>query len=127
MKDLELPKKEEKIKNEIGITLIALVITIIVLLILAGVSISALSGDNGIITQAVNTKKLSEVSTEKEAIGIIVTLASVGDERNEYNIGTQLYDRTIENGNKWHIITKTEETNIYGTGWSYIPQGTEII
>lgn len=28
MKDLELPKKEEKIKNEIGITLIALVITI---------------------------------------------------------------------------------------------------
>ena len=29
MKDLELPKKEEKIKNEIGITLIALVITIV--------------------------------------------------------------------------------------------------
>ena len=126
MKDLELPKKEEKIKNEIGITLIALIITIIVLLILAGVSISALSGDNGIITQAVNAKKLSEVSTEKEAIGIIVTLASVGDERNEYNIGTQLYDRTIENGNKWHIITKTEETKTYGTGWSYISQGTEI-
>ena len=35
--------------NEKGITLVALVITIIVLLILAGVTILALSGDNGII------------------------------------------------------------------------------
>ena len=39
-------------KNQKGITLIALVITIIVLLILAGVSIAMLTGDNGILTQA---------------------------------------------------------------------------
>lgn len=39
-------------KNNKGITLIVLVITIIVLLILAGVSIAMLSGDNGILTQA---------------------------------------------------------------------------
>ena len=38
----------KKIKGEKGITLIALVITIIVLLILAGVSISMLTGENGI-------------------------------------------------------------------------------
>ena len=38
-----------KIKSNKGITLIALVITIIVLLILAGVTIAALSGDNGIL------------------------------------------------------------------------------
>ena len=37
-----------KKKNARGITLIALVITIIVLLILAGVTINALSGENGI-------------------------------------------------------------------------------
>lgn len=41
--------------KEYGITLIALVVTIIVLLILAGVSISMLSGDNGILK---NAKKL---------------------------------------------------------------------
>ena len=40
-----------KKKNARGITLIALVITIIVLLILAGVTINALSGENGIITK----------------------------------------------------------------------------
>ena len=39
-------------EKEKGITLIALVITIIVLLILAGVSIAMLTGDNGIITRA---------------------------------------------------------------------------
>lgn len=39
-------------KNQRGITLIALVITIIVLLILAGVAIAMLTGDNGIITNA---------------------------------------------------------------------------
>ena len=44
-------------RNQKGITLIALVITIIVLLILAGVSIAMLTGDNGILTQAGNAKK----------------------------------------------------------------------
>ena len=39
-------------RNQKGITLIALVITIIVLLILAGVSIAMLTGDNGILTRA---------------------------------------------------------------------------
>lgn len=43
-------------KNQKGITLIALVITIIVLLILAGVSIAMLTGNNGILTQANNSK-----------------------------------------------------------------------
>ena len=43
-------------KNNKGITLIALVITIIVLLILAGVSIAMLTGNNGILTQAGNAK-----------------------------------------------------------------------
>ena len=43
-------------KNNKGITLIALVITIIVLLILAGVSIAMLTGENGILTQANNSK-----------------------------------------------------------------------
>ena len=43
-------------KNQKGITLIALVITIIVLLILAAVSIAMLTGENGILTQANKAK-----------------------------------------------------------------------
>ena len=47
-------------KRETGITLIALVISIIVLLILAGVTIAALSGDNGILTRAKESKEKTE-------------------------------------------------------------------
>ena len=52
-------KEIKKLRNK-GITLIALVITIIVLLILAGVSIAMLTGENGILTQAQNAKKETE-------------------------------------------------------------------
>ena len=51
-----------------GITLIALVITIIVLLILAGVSIAMLTGDNGILNQANDSKIETAVGTVKEQI-----------------------------------------------------------
>ena len=66
--------KEEKIKRKIknkrerGITLIALVITIIVLLILAGVSIAMLTGQNGILTQANNAKIKQSHSAVEEGI-----------------------------------------------------------
>ena len=60
----------EKIKNNKGITLIALVITIIVLLILAAVSIATLTGQNGILTQADNAKTQAGIGEEKEAIGL---------------------------------------------------------
>lgn len=53
-------------KQERGITLIALVITIIVLLILAAVSIATLAGKNGILTQANKAKENTEKATEKE-------------------------------------------------------------
>ena len=53
-------------QNTRGITLIALVITIIVLLILAGVSIAMLSGQNGILTQAQNAKSVSKIADIKE-------------------------------------------------------------
>ena len=48
-------------KNQKGITLVALVVTIVVLLILAGTSIAMLSGDNGIIT---NAQKSAAANTE---------------------------------------------------------------
>ena len=48
---------KNKLKVNKGITLIALVITIIVLLILAGVAISMLSGENGILNQAAKARE----------------------------------------------------------------------
>ena len=53
-------------RNERGITLIALVVTIIVLLLLAGVSISMLTGQNGILNRAAEAKEKTEVAQKEE-------------------------------------------------------------
>ena len=58
------------LKSTKGITLIALVITIIVLLILAGVSIAMLTGENGILTQAQRSKEQTSIAEEKELIAL---------------------------------------------------------
>ena len=56
-----------------GITLIALVITIVILLILAGITISALSGENGILKRAAEAKEQNVRGVEEEAISIAYT------------------------------------------------------
>lgn len=61
------------IKNQKGITLIALVITIIVLLILAGVSIAMLTGENGILSQATRAGSDSKVADAKELASLDVS------------------------------------------------------
>ena len=63
----------KKTKENTGITLIALIITIIVLLILAGVSIATLTGNNGIISQANEAKVKSTISQIKEEIELYKT------------------------------------------------------
>ena len=66
-----------KTKEMKGITSIALVITIVVLLILAGVSINLLLGDNGIITKAKEAQDSYSKSAVKEKVGFLL---------NEYEI-----------------------------------------
>ena len=57
-------------KNNKGITLIALVITIIVLLILAGVSIAMLTGDNGILTKATESTTATDLAEVLERVNM---------------------------------------------------------
>ena len=56
--------------NAKGITLIALIITIIVLLVLAGVTIAMLTGENGIINKAMQAKNRTEEAKETEEAGL---------------------------------------------------------
>lgn len=65
MKKLNNNKKD-------GITLISLVVTIVVLLILAGVSINAVVGDDGVIKSAQESAKLTEESEAKEIMNKVV-------------------------------------------------------
>lgn len=60
-------------KEQKGVTLIALVITIIVLLILAGVSIAMLTGDNGILTKASNSNETNSIAQIKEDVSLAVS------------------------------------------------------
>ncbi len=68
-----------KFKEQKGITLIALVITIIVLLILAGVSIAMLTGENGILNQANKAKTETEYKGAEEKVKLAIMGARADD------------------------------------------------
>ena len=73
--------KKKIIEKNRGITLIALVITIIVLLILAGVSIAMLTGDNGILTQANEAKVEMAIGTVKEQLKLLQAEKRIEEEK----------------------------------------------
>lgn len=58
--------------KENGITIVALVITIIILLIISGLTIEVLIGKDGIISKAAEAKQATEISSEKENIKLAV-------------------------------------------------------
>ena len=70
---------KEKLKRQKGITLIALVITIIVILILAGVSIAMLTGENGILNQAQEAKNQTEFKSAEEKVKLAIMGARADD------------------------------------------------
>ena len=65
-----LYKEENDMKNNKGITLVALVVTIVVLLILAGVSINLVLGNNGIIAKAKDAENKSAEASENDLKGM---------------------------------------------------------
>ena len=67
---VKILKEKDNLKNKKGITLIALVITIIVLLILAGVSIMTLAGDNGLLTRTVGAKNKTTLAGMEEELNL---------------------------------------------------------
>ena len=81
-------------RNQRGVTLIALVITIIVLLILAGVSIAMLTGDNGILTQANQAKYETAQSEAKEKINLALNA-----------VKTEVYAQRVTKAN-WNPATE---------------------
>ena len=69
-----------------GITLIALVVTIVVMLVLAGVSISLLTGDNGVITKSKETKITTMLSSYVEQYKLFITAKEM--ENSEFYAGS---------------------------------------
>ena len=106
-------------KNK-GITLIALIIIIIVLLILASITISSLTGDNGIINRAIQAKELTEKAQIEEQIELQVmeTIAEEGEfdsekfkENVEENLG-EYNPQITENEDTITVTIEETEVNI---------------
>jgi hypothetical protein len=71
----------KKLKNETAITLIALIITVIILIILAGVSLNAIAGDDGLIAKSMQAKEETEDADFKvNAESIIFEAAEMREE-----------------------------------------------
>lgn len=106
------------IRNQKGITLIALVITIIVLLILAGVSIAMLTGNNGILTQA-NKAKVAQIEGQvKEEVNLAVQAAKMYAEQEAVSTSTGYTASTHLADPNDDIITEMEKDLISGKGYT---------
>ena len=90
-------KLNKKLKNKQGITLIALIVTIIILLILAGVTIAMLTGQNGILKQATNARETNLKAEEEEKIKIAVTGSSINDEGLEEILNEENFKNELKN------------------------------
>lgn len=81
-------------KNQKGITLVALVITIVVLLILAGVTISMVLGPNGVLTNSQKAKDNSAQGTANDALATALSSLSTdyyaGDGANQSSLSAML-------------------------------------
>ena len=119
------PNKERKkykmniLKNNKGITLVALITTVVVLLIISTITISTLTGEHGLIRNSKEAKKTYSVVEEREIINTSVAIAmgkSPGA-KVEYNILKRYLDQNIgiENRDYTLEIDATDENYFYIT------------
>ena len=102
-----------------GITLVALVVTIVVLLILAGVSISLVLGQNGLIANAKEAREKTKNATDEESQLVNGTIPDyIAEQVNETNasgITKDDYGKVVTNykdGHTWEIFY-ADNTNVY--------------
>ncbi len=86
---MSLNSKKKITKANRGITLIALVITIIVLLILAGVTIVTLTGDNGLLSKASNAKQTTKDAEIEEEVRLAWNSVYPDSYLNNYDLATK--------------------------------------
>ena len=119
-----MQKSNNKIRKKLkfesrGITLIALVVTIVVLLILASVSIAMLTGENGVITQATKAKEQTIIGREKEAIGVGYTACQI-KKTNDNVTASELQTEMEYDGEKGFRVTgEGTLTIVYENGHVY--------
>ena len=121
---LKNKKKVQKLKEK-GITLIALVVTIIILLILAGVTLNmALSGD-GLFSKAKLAVNKYDVASEEEVLQQQIIEYQMDNSIEK--IGEKLSDKVSGvTDSDWKVIQLNNSDKNYGTNYYYVPKGKEI-
>lgn len=127
-------------KKEMGITLVSLVVTIILLLILAGVTLALISGSEGILgrtTKAVEKHKIAEIK-EKVELKVAEDVERFHEEKyvdfsidnamSAYEYLKEKTEKTIQNGNEKYTITYTDSNTSDDNGIQvdYIKNRTQI-
>ncbi len=119
------------LKNRNGITMIALVITIIVILILSGIVVASVSSDNGVIKKATEVKENHKIANEIDAIQLYASAKKINDSKQnpdltKYTAGEVLLDRNLANGDRWKIVSDKATKTVYGTGYLFFEEGTNL-
>ena len=130
--DLQRTSKRQNVIEERGITLIALVITIIILMILATVSINVVLGEGGLIDRAKQAKDLTEQAALKEQEGLNSLISEMTNILAEDQIPPKPTDPTeqtptpIENVTKGEIFDETTKVSDANGDILYVPGGFGI-
>ncbi len=111
----------KELKRKKGISLIALIITIIVLLILAGITIGALTSKNGVLNNATKSRKETITGKEIDQIELAYNAAAIGDSENKVykeNLQRELdkivgENKAIVSGNKTLKVEFLDTKNYY--------------
>ena len=119
-----LYEEENNMKNNKGITLVALVVTIVVLLILAGVSINLVLGNNGIIAKAKDAETKSAEASQNDLKGMNGLVSEMeGALAGNGSNGSGSGNGNTGSGN--NFVTKNTEVT-YPDGKVWIPEGFKI-
>ncbi len=116
---------KEELKKKAGITLIALVLTIIVLLILAGVSIATLTGENGILTRANKAGDANRAGTLQEQVDLWL-LNQKTDEYAGNSSSSQSLEELVEDLVEQKLLTENEKDEILGNAEKGIEASYQI-
>ena len=112
------------LKNKKGITLVALVVTIVVLLILAGVSINLVLGNNGIIAKAKEAETKSAEASQNDLKGMNGLISEMeGALAGNGSTGSGSGNGNTGSGN--NFVTKNTEVT-YPDGKVWIPEGFKV-
>ncbi|MBR2708691.1 MAG: hypothetical protein IKE90_04600, partial [Bacilli bacterium] len=108
---------------EKGITLVALVVTVIVLLILAGVTLNLLLGENGLLNKAGKASDMQVAANEKEALQMALAELEIAKSKKEieeitaYILERQLkqdgYNVSVNSDGEVYLVTFLDSKNIY--------------